>query len=127
VIGASAVGASAAGASVIGASAVEAPVALGDAPPADWASADADDDPGWELGSLARDGGGSVAPGSFDATLATVARRPAFAPRAPTAHPAAHALRGTGGLTFEPPSGPGAGNGGDDGGDDDDGSREGGR
>jgi hypothetical protein len=85
----------------------DAPVALGEAPPADWASADAEDDPGWELGSLARDGS-DVSTGSFDAALAAAAKRPTFSPRAPTAHPAVHALRGTGGLTFEPPNGPGS-------------------
>jgi len=84
------------------------PVALGEAPPADWASADADDDPGWELGSLARDGDGGLAAGAFDAALAAAAKRPSFAPRAPSPHPAMHALRGTGGLTLEPPSGPGS-------------------
>jgi hypothetical protein len=94
---------------------------LGEAPPADWASADAEDDPGWELGSLAA-GGEPPAPGSFDAALAVAAKRPTYAPRAPAAHPAMHALRGTGGLTFEPPPGgpSGAGAPGDAG--DDDGS-----
>jgi hypothetical protein len=81
-------------------------VVLGEAPPADWASADADDDPGWELGSLAADGEPPV-PGSFDAALAVAARRPSFTPRSPSAHPSMHALRGTGGLTFEPPPGGG--------------------
>jgi hypothetical protein len=86
----------------------ETAVSLGEAPPADWASADADDDPGWELGSLAS-GNASLPPSSstsFDAALSAAAKRPSFSPRAPSAHPAMHALRGTGGLTFEPPSGP---------------------
>ena len=85
----------------------DAPVSLGEAPPADWASADADDDPGWELGSLASTGV-SLPPSSsaFDAALVAASKRPSFAPRTPTAHPAMHALRGTGGLTFEPPGGP---------------------
>jgi hypothetical protein len=43
------------------------------------------------------------APGSFDAALQAVAKRPTFAPKAPPLHPQAAALRGTGGLTFEPP------------------------
>jgi hypothetical protein len=104
---ASAAGARARGAPEPGAAAtVDAPVALGEAPPADWASADADDDPGWELGSLAS-GGASLPPSSasFDAALVAAAKRPSFAPRAPSAHPAMHTLRGTGGLTFEPPGG----------------------
>jgi hypothetical protein len=85
----------------------DAPLSLGEAPPADWASADAADDPGWELGSLASTGV-SLPPSSsaFDAALVAAAKRPSFAPRAPSAHPAMHALRGTGGLTFEPPAGP---------------------
>jgi hypothetical protein len=85
----------------------EVPVVMGEAPPADWASADADDDPGWELGNLARsDGETARGGGAFDAALAAVAKRPAYTPRGPSAHPAMHTLRGTGGLTFEPPPGP---------------------
>jgi hypothetical protein len=63
------------------------------------------------------------APGSFDAALQQAARRPAFTPKAPAPHPQASALRGTGGLTFEPPGGGPAGghDDGDDGGVGDDG------
>ena len=98
---------------VVHAPAVDAPVSLGDAPPADWASADADDDPGWELGSLASSGASLPPSSSFDEALVAASKRPSFSPRAPTAHPAMHALRGTGGLTFEPPAGPGVDDDGD--------------
>lgn len=77
---------------------------LGDAPPADWASDDVDDDPGWELGSLA-DPLKPAAPGSFEAALQQQAKRPVFTPRPPPAHPQTASLKGTGGLTFEPPGG----------------------
>ncbi len=75
---------------------------LADAPPAEWASSDVDDDPGWELGSLS---GAPPAAGSFDAALQAVSKRPGFTPRPPSAHP--QFLKGTGGLTFEPPGNPG--------------------
>jgi hypothetical protein len=83
---------------------------LGEAPPAEWASEDIDDDPGWELGPIAgptSDGEPPppAAPGSFDAALQAVSKRPTFQPKAPPPHPQAAALRGTGGLTFEPPGG----------------------
>jgi len=89
---------------------------LAEAPPAEWASEDIDDDPGWELGPLtsppsddaaARSGAPSSppAPGSFDAALQAVSKRPGFQPKSPAMHPQAAALRGTGGLTFEPPGG----------------------
>ncbi len=96
---------------------------LGDAPPADWASSDADDDPGWELGTLSASGdavtssssASSTRRGSFDAALEKSAtKRAPFQPRPPQPHPqaraldnrsgAARALTGTGGLTFEPPA-----------------------
>jgi hypothetical protein len=81
----------------------DAPIQL-DALPAEWASEDIDDDPGWELGSLsASSSASSPPPGSFDAALQAVAKRPTFAPKSPPLHPQATALRGTGGLTFEPP------------------------
>ncbi len=81
----------------------DAPIQL-DALPAEWASEDIDDDPGWELGSLgASASASSPPPGSFDAALQAVAKRPTFAPKSPPLHPQAAALRGTGGLTFEPP------------------------
>jgi hypothetical protein len=81
----------------------DAPIEL-DALPAEWASEDIDDDPGWELGSLgASSSASSPPPGSFDAALQAVAKRPTFAPKSPPLHPQAAALRGTGGLTFEPP------------------------
>jgi hypothetical protein len=76
--------------------------ALGDAPPADWASDNVDDDPGWELGSLA-DPQKPAAPGSFEAALQQQAKRPVFTPRPPPVHPQTASLKGTGGLTFEPP------------------------
>jgi hypothetical protein len=83
--------------------AIDAPITL-DALPAEWASEDIDDDPGWELGSLdASSSSSSPSPGSFDAALQAVAKRPTFAPKAPPLHPQAAALRGTGGLTLEPP------------------------
>ena len=93
-------------------------VAPDDAPPAEWASQDIDDDPGWELGpvqspsslpsslpslSLLPASTSPPAPGSFDAALQSVARRPSYTPRAPAPHPQHSALRGTGGLTFEAP------------------------
>jgi hypothetical protein len=83
--------------------------ALADAPPADWASSDADDDPGWELGSMSN---GPAAAGSFDAALQAAAKRPAYTPRPPAAHPQTRSLsggtpspdlKGTGGLTLDPP------------------------
>jgi hypothetical protein len=78
-----------------------------DAPPAEWASEDIDDDPGWELGSLVEGARTSSPPaGSFDAALKAVATRPTFSPRAPAAHPQMASLRGTGGLDLEPPGGP---------------------
>jgi hypothetical protein len=81
----------------------DAPIQL-DALPAEWASEDIDDDPGWELGSLGvSSSGSSPPPGSFDAALQAVAKRPTFAPKSPPLHPQAAALRGTGGLTLEPP------------------------
>ena len=102
---------------------------LGDAPPAEWASEHIDDDPGWELGPvqslppLSSSASASTlppslppVPGSFDAALQQAARRPAHGPRAPSLHPQASAMRGTGGLTFEPPGGGPVG-GHDDGGD----------
>jgi hypothetical protein len=77
-----------------------------DAPPADWASEDIDDDPGWELGNLVEGVRSSSPPaGSFDAALKAVATRPTFAPRAPATHPQMATLRGTGGLDLEPPGG----------------------
>lgn len=75
---------------------------LGDAPPADWASSDIDDDPGWELGNLATV---PAAPGSFDAALQQVAKRPTYSPKPPPPHPKTASLKGTGGLTLEPPPG----------------------
>jgi hypothetical protein len=81
--------------------------AVDDAPPADWASEDIDDDPGWELGNLVEGVRSSSPPaGSFDAALKAVATRPTFAPRAPATHPQMATLRGTGGLDLEPPGGP---------------------
>ena len=94
------------------ASASDDTVAPDDAPPAEWASQDIDDDPGWELGpvqspsslpSLLPASTSPPAPGSFDAALQSVARRPSYTPRAPAPHPQHSALRGTGGLTFEAP------------------------
>jgi hypothetical protein len=88
------------------------------APPAEWASEDIDDDPGWELGPVGASSSATSsppAPGTFDAALQAVSKRPTFAPKAPPPHPQAAALRGTGGLTFEPPAG-GRGDGDDDGG-----------
>ncbi|MDP2339720.1 MAG: hypothetical protein Q8O67_02080 [Deltaproteobacteria bacterium] len=80
--------------------------ALPDAPPADWASSSADDDPGWELGSMT----GEPAPaGSFDAALQAASKRPAYTPRPPPAHPQTPFLKGTGGLTLDPPEAAGAG------------------
>jgi len=76
-----------------------------DAPPADWASVDIDDDPGWELGNLSSSSSPPLAPGSFDAALKAAAARPTFSPRPPPMHPQASTLRGTGGLTLEPPGG----------------------
>ncbi|HEY1100527.1 MAG TPA: hypothetical protein VGF99_16420 [Myxococcota bacterium] len=85
--------------------------------PADWASANIDDDPGWELGNLGQAAlstpptptttptSSSPKPGSFDAALKAAASRPQFSPRPPPMHPQASALRGTGGLTLEPPGG----------------------
>jgi hypothetical protein len=79
-----------------------------EAPPAEWASEDIDDDPGWELGNLVEGARTSSPPaGSFDAALKAVASRPTFAPRAPAVHPQMATLRGTGGLDLEPPGGPG--------------------
>ena len=78
-----------------------------DAPPADWASVDIEDDPGWELGNLDATpvSLAPAAPGSFDAALKAAATRPTFSPRPPPMHPQASTLRGTGGLTLEPPGG----------------------
>ncbi len=84
-----------------------------DTPPAHWASVDIDDDPGWELGNLdaapattsAPTTTTTTMPGSFDAALKAAAGRPAFSPRPPAMHPQANTLRGTGGLTLEPPGG----------------------
>ncbi len=106
-------------------------VQLGDGPPADWASSDLDDDPGWELGNLASNSSsnssssassnstnasGPPSPGSFDAVLQSAARasaKPQFVPKQPPPHPQAASLKGTGGLTFEPPP-PGPSGGGSD-------------
>ena len=105
-------------------------VAPDDAPPAEWASQDIDDDPGWELGpvqspsslpSLLPASTSPPAPGSFDAALQSVARRPSYTPRAPAPHPQHSALRGTGGLTFEAPGGAVMDDGSDDDGSGDDG------
>ncbi len=85
---------------------------LDDGPPAHWASADIDDDPGWELGPLGDTVPATLsaatvrpAPGSFDAALKAAAAKPTFSPRPPPMHPQTSALRGTGGLTLEPPGG----------------------
>lgn len=96
------------------------PVVL-EALPADWASQDIDDDPGWELGpvdastsassssspssSSSSSSSSAATAGSFDAALQAAAKRPTFSPRPPPVHPQTAALRGTGGLTFEPPGG----------------------
>ena len=92
----------------------DAPIHL-EAPPADWASEDIDDDPGWELGPVGASTSATSSPpqpGSFDAALQAAAKRPTFSPKAPPVHPQAAALRGTGGLTFEPPGGRGDDDGG---------------
>jgi hypothetical protein len=92
----------------------EAPIQL-EAPPAEWASEDIDDDPGWELGPVGASSSTTSSPpqpGSFDAALQAAAKRPAYAPKAPLPHPQTAALRGTGGLTFEPPGGHGDDDGG---------------
>jgi hypothetical protein len=96
--------------------------------PAAWASDDAEDEPGWELGSAGDDdpprdppagkqGAAPTAPrGSFGAALLGKQRGalPAFTPRTPPSHPqAAHLQAGRlrsgadpfGGLTLEPPPG----------------------
>ncbi len=88
---------------------IEEPIILSDAPPAEWASEHIDDDPGWELGPLSSppspSSSTSSSAGSFDKALEAVAKRPSYQPKAPPMHPQAAALRGTGGLTFEPPGG----------------------
>jgi hypothetical protein len=92
----------------------EAPIQL-EAPPAEWASEDIDDDPGWELGPVGASSSATSSPprpGSFDAALQAAAKRPTFSPKAPQVHPQTAALRGTGGLTFEPPGGRGDDDGG---------------
>jgi hypothetical protein len=92
----------------------EAPIHL-EAPPAEWASEDIDDDPGWELGPVGASSSAPSSPpqpGSFDAALQAAAKRPTFAPKAPPLHPQTAALRGTGGLTLEPPGGRGDDDGG---------------
>lgn len=92
----------------------EAPIQL-EAPPAEWASEDIDDDPGWELGPVGASSSATSSPtqpGSFDAALQAAAKRPTFAPKAPPLHPQTAALRGTGGLTLEPPDGRGDDDGG---------------
>ena len=87
--------------------------ALADAPPADWASSDANDDPGWELGPLSTE---APTPGSFEAALQVAAQKAGTTPRPASAHPQAlsmgqqtfsstPSLKGTGGLTLEPPGG----------------------
>jgi hypothetical protein len=81
---------------------VDVAAGLAEAPPADWASDNIDDDPGWELGPIVDE---PAPQGSFDAALQSVAKRPSFHPSPPRPHPQAAALRGTGGLTFEPPPG----------------------
>ncbi len=93
------------------------PVALGAPPPSSWASDSPDHDPGWELARVdpASDpaGDGPLDDGTpFDAALArtrgsaSTPPRPQFSPRPPPMHPQARALKGAGGLTFEPPSAP---------------------
>jgi hypothetical protein len=98
---------------------------LTDGPPADWASSEASEDPGWELGDAA-DGDGVVAydgrhdddapaepKSAFDNVLSGMKERPTFKPRPPDAHPQTRQLKEEmlpegdpfGGLTFEPPEG----------------------
>jgi len=92
----------------------DAPIQL-EAPPAEWASEDIDDDPGWELGPVGASTSATSSPpqpGTFDAALQAAAKRPTFSPKAPPVHPQTAALRGTGGLTFEPPGGRGDDDGG---------------
>ena len=80
-----------------------------ESPPVEWGGTQTAEDPGWELSSLSSlsslPPGPTPSPGSFDAALKAAAQRPVFSPQPPPAHPQTRSLRGTGGLTFEPPGG----------------------
>jgi hypothetical protein len=72
--------------------------ALAPGPPSGWASRGHDSEPGWELQSIDE-------PSPFDDVMKSVRERKTYTPRPPPLHPAASKLRGSGGLTLEPPLG----------------------
>jgi len=72
--------------------------ALAPGPPSGWDSRAHEAEPGWELQS-------SEEPSPFDDVMKAVRDRKTYTPRPPPLHPAASKLRGSGGLTLEPPSG----------------------